>query len=51
MSLREMIEQTHPKCREGLVIKIDKVITRREVKKLLAHARKRARERESFEIT
>ena len=51
MVLRDMIEQSHPKSCERLVIKIDQVVVRGELKKFLAHVYERSGQRQLVQIT
>lgn len=50
MTMRDMIEQSHPEDGQRLVVKIDMVV-RGEVEKPLTHARERGGQREFVEIT
>ncbi len=47
----DVIEQTHPKPRQRLVIKIADAVVRREVANLFAHALERLLRRHLVEIT
>ena len=51
MILRDMIEQSHPKGCERLVIKIDQMVVRGELEKFLAHPRECGGQRQFIEIT
>ena len=50
MVLRDIIEQSHPKGGERLVIKIDQMIVRGELGKLFAHAGERRLKRQLVQI-